>query len=81
MLSFRVPEEQAEQLRQWAETVGVERSELLRDALHRELVRLRVESEVRAVTESPPTEAERSLAEIADWGPSEDWSDWTDAAG
>ena len=22
---------------------------------------------------------ERSLADVADWGPAEDWSDWSDA--
>jgi hypothetical protein len=29
----------------------------------------------------PATTAERSLAEIADWGPAEDWADWADAEG
>jgi hypothetical protein len=24
---------------------------------------------------------EQALAEIADWGPAEDWSDWAEAAG
>ncbi len=28
---------------------------------------------------SLPIEAEPWLAEIADWGPNEDWSDWADA--
>jgi hypothetical protein len=27
----------------------------------------------------PQTDAEQSLAQIADWGPTEDWSDWDDA--
>jgi hypothetical protein len=26
-------------------------------------------------------EAERSLAEVADWGSAEDWTDWLDAVG
>ena len=30
---------------------------------------------------APLDEGESSLAEIADWGPAEDWSDWADAAG
>jgi hypothetical protein len=28
----------------------------------------------------PMSDGERALAEIADWGPAEDWSDWADAA-
>jgi hypothetical protein len=27
----------------------------------------------------PQTDDELALAEIADWGPAEDWSDWVDA--
>jgi hypothetical protein len=26
-------------------------------------------------------DGERSLSEIADWGPADDWSDWADATG
>ena len=29
----------------------------------------------------PLTADELALAEITDWGPAEDWSDWADAAG
>jgi hypothetical protein len=29
--------------------------------------------------DKPLDEGERSLAAIADWGPTEDWSDWADA--
>jgi hypothetical protein len=31
--------------------------------------------------EIPPDDGERALAEVADWGPAEDWWDWADAAG
>jgi predicted transcriptional regulator len=41
MLSFRVPEDEAAETQRWAEALGVDRSELLRDALHRHLVALR----------------------------------------
>jgi hypothetical protein len=81
MLSFRVDDAEAADAQQWAERLGVDRSELLRDALHRHLVRLRAESEVEAWRETPLTDDETAFAEIADWGPAEDWSDWTDAAG
>ncbi|MEA2567329.1 MAG: hypothetical protein QOD49_2506, partial [Actinomycetota bacterium] len=29
----------------------------------------------------PLDQGELSLAAIADWGPAEDWSDWSDAEG
>ncbi len=81
MISFRVEDSEAAELRRWAETLGVDRSQLLRDALHRHLVRLRSEAEAATVARMPPTGAEAALMEIADWGPAEDWSDWRDAAG
>lgn len=81
MVSFRVDEEEAEEARRWAERLGVDRSELLRDALHRHLVRLRAESDIESWTRKPLLPEESSLAEISDWGPAEDWSDWSDAAG
>ncbi len=79
MLSFRVADDEALEAQRWAETLGLERSELLRDALHRHLARLRSEREADTVASAPPTEAERAIGAIADWGPSEDWSDWIDA--
>jgi predicted transcriptional regulator len=81
MLSFRVDEEEAAVVQQWAERLGVDRSELLRDALHRHLVRLRAEVDIEAWQAAPLTDDELTLAEIADWGLAEDWSDWADATG
>lgn len=78
MFSFRVDDDQAEETRRWAERLNVDRSELLREALHRHLVRLRAEEDVEAWTRKPLTPVEKSLADIADWGPAEDWSDWAD---
>jgi predicted transcriptional regulator len=80
MLSFRVPDEQAAEVQRWAEALGVDRSEILRDALHRHLVMLNGERDAERWQRVPATDAERSLAEIADWGPAEDWADWEDAA-
>jgi predicted transcriptional regulator len=80
MLSFRLDDEEAAEAQQWAERLGIDRSELLREALHRHLVRLRAESEVEAWTNRPLTADEEAFGEIADWGPAEDWSDWADAA-
>lgn len=81
MLSFRVEVEEAADAERWARRLGIDRSQLLRDALHRHLVRLASEGDVRAWQEQPLDEGERALAEIADWGPAEDWSDWADEAG
>ena len=80
MLSFRVDDKEAADAQQWAERLGVDRSELLREALHGYLVRLRAEHDIEAWTRLPRTEDEAAFAEIADWGPAEDWSDWADAA-
>jgi hypothetical protein len=80
MLSFRVDEEEAADAQRWAERLGVDRSELLREALHRHLVRLASEDDVRAWEQMPLDPSEQTLADIADWGPAEDWSDWPDAS-
>lgn len=80
MLSFRVAEEEAAEAQRWAERLGIDRSELLRDALHRHLLRLVGEDDAATWAEVPLDAGEQSLAEIADWGPAEDWSDWADAA-
>lgn len=81
MISFRVDEQEAEEVRLWAERLGIDRSELLRDALRRHLVRLRAESDIESWTSKPLSPEESSLAEISDWGPAEDWSDWRHATG
>ena len=81
MLSFRVPDEDAAEVQRWAKALGVDRSEILRDALHRHLVVLNGEADADRWRQRPPTEGERSLEAIADWGPAEDWTDWADAAG
>jgi predicted transcriptional regulator len=80
MLSFRLEDEEAARAQEWAERLGVDRSELLRDALRRHLLRLASEHEADRWVEQPLDEGERSFGAIADWGPAEDWSDWADAA-
>jgi Ribbon-helix-helix protein, copG family len=81
MLSFRVADAEAAEVQRWAEELGLDRSELLREALHRHLVRLRSETDAKNWERMPLTEAEQSLAQVADWGPAEDWADWGDATG
>jgi hypothetical protein len=79
MLSFRVDDGDAEKVQAWATRLGVDRSELLREAVRRHLLRLVSESDATTWTARPLDENEQSLAVIADWGPAEDWSDWADA--
>ena len=79
MLSFRLDVEEAANAQAWATRLGIDRSELIRDALRRHLDRLASEDDAATWVEHPLGAEERSLAEIADWGPAEDWSDWADA--
>lgn len=81
MLSFRIAESEAAEIQRWAQALGVDRSEILREAVHRHLVQLRGEDDAAKWEHTPATEAEASLVDIGDWGPAEDWADWDDAAG
>jgi len=81
MLSFRVAEQEEAEVQRWVDELGLDRSEFLREALRRHLVRLRSEADVTSWERNPMTDAELSLAQIADWGPAEDWADWADATG
>jgi len=80
MLSFRVDEADAREANAWAEQLGVDRSQLLRDALRRHLLMLAGERDAETWQKSPLTADEQSLAAIEEWGPAEDWADWADAA-
>ena len=80
MLSFRVGDQEATDATAWADRLGIDRSELLREALRRHLVRLRTEGDIGAWLDTPLTTDEQALGEVADWGPAEDWTDWADAA-
>jgi len=80
MLSFRVPDEDAAEVQRWARELGVDRSELLREAVRRHLLTLRSRRDAELWLAQPASEGERALEQVADWGPAEDWSDWADAA-
>ncbi len=80
MLSFRVEQAAAREAKSWADRLGVDKSELLRDALRRHLLRLASEADAEVWQQQPLTADERSLTAIEDWGPAEDWTDWADAA-
>lgn len=81
MVSFRVDEDDARAVQRWARDLGIDKSELLREALRRHLVRLAAEAEAASWKLEPVSDAETDFMSIADWGPAEDWSDWEDAAG
>ena len=53
MLSFRVPEADAQAATHWAAAQGIDRSDLLREALRRHLVSLEAANEVAAYARSP----------------------------
>ena len=69
-------DDEAALARRWAERLGVDRSQLLRDALHRHLTRLAAEDDVASWLARPLDDGESSFGAVADWGPAEDWSDW-----
>ena len=79
MLSFRTEEADAFEAQRWSELLGVHRSELLREALRRHLLRLASENDATTWAEQPLDSGERALETSAEWGPAEDWSDWVDA--
>lgn len=81
MLSFRIDDADAARAQAWAEALGVDRSQLLRDAVHAHLVRLESEVDADRWASAPLDDGERAFAAIADWGPAEDWADWDDATG
>ena len=81
MLSFRVDEASAAQATAWASRLEIDRSELLREALRLHLVRLASERDAETWEALPLDAGESSLAEIADWGPAEDWAECVDAPG
>jgi hypothetical protein len=60
--------------------LGHHRSELLREALRRHLLRLARERDAETWQQHPLSADEQSLNEIEEWSPAEDWADWADAA-
>lgn len=76
MLSFRVDDRDAEAVQRWADTLAIDRSALLREAVRLHLDRLSSEHDADRWSDIPLTAGESSLSEIADWGPAEEWSDW-----
>jgi hypothetical protein len=82
MLSFRIDAAEAARVQHWADHLGIDRSELLRDAIRRRIDALVAEREALTWTDDSDLERDvEALGTIADWGPSEDWSDWADAEG
>lgn len=79
MLSFRVNDDEADDVRQWAERLGVDRSQLLREAIRRYLLALASERDAEIWERQPLSAGERELEGVADWGPAEEWADWADA--
>ncbi len=81
MLSFRVDPEEAERAQAMAESLGMAFSEMIREALRRYVDAIEAEYDSEVYRAMPLTAEELSLADSQYWAPSEDWSDWADAAG
>jgi predicted transcriptional regulator len=79
MISFRVDDDEAIRTQRWADQLGIDKSELLREALRRHLARLASEQDAITWSEQPLSLEESAIGQIAEWGPAEDWSDWADA--
>ena len=80
MISFGVDDNEATAAQRWADELGIDKSELLREALHRHLNRLASERDAETWLDQPLTDDESTIGQIAEWGPAEDWADWADAA-
>jgi hypothetical protein len=78
MVSFRADEADVAEADRWAERLGMERSELLREALASHLARLAAEADAAAYADKPFAADEEALDTADDWGPAEDWSDWAE---
>ncbi len=79
MMSFRVDDDEARAAQRWADELGIDKSELLREALRRHLTRLASEHDAETWLVQPLTHDESAIGQIAEWGPAEDWADWADA--
>lgn len=76
MVSFRADDDDVAAADRWADRLGVERSELIREALASHLARLAAEDDATAFDNHPFVDDEMALDDVDDWGPAEDWSDW-----
>lgn len=76
LVSFRIDEADAAEARLWAERLGITRDALFRAALLGHLIQLRAEADSLR-TDKPLSPGESSLQSAAEWGPAEDWSDWS----
>ena len=81
MISFRIDEAIAAEAAAWATRLEIDRSELVREALRLHLLRLAGERDGDTWVSAPLDVGELSLADIADWGPAEDWAEWSHAEG
>lgn len=77
MVSFRADDDDIAEADRWAHRLGVERSELLREALAAHLARLEAEVDAAAYEARPHTGDELALDAVDDRGSAEDWSDWS----
>ncbi|MDE0376201.1 MAG: antitoxin [bacterium] len=80
VLSFRVDDEEAAEVRRWADRLGTTSSGVIQESLRRHLAWLASVEDADLWKEQPLTPDESEIGRIADWGVADDWSDWVDAA-
>lgn len=80
MLSFTVGDADAREVELWADRLGIERSEFLRQALVRQLARLAIERTAESPSRTPPRVSHVSRAAVEDWSPAEEWVGWAQSA-
>ncbi|MDE0376631.1 MAG: ribbon-helix-helix protein, CopG family [bacterium] len=79
MLSFHASDEEAWQVQRWAYRLGTTRSEVIRESLRRHLAWLASVEDADRWEKLPLAVDKLTIGRIADWGVTEDWSDWANA--
>ena len=80
-LSFRVEPEVAEKVREMSVSLGIPKSELIREALCRHLNMVAAQHDALVYEKNPLTPGELAFTPVEHRAPAEDWSEWADAAG
>ncbi len=71
---------EAQEVATWARRLGIDRSELLREAARTHLARLAAERDATALDGQARDPGDVELSSVERWAPAEDWSDWPDAS-
>ena len=81
MLTCRMASNEANRVRDAAETLGLSVSQMIREALRRYLNSVGAQHDAAIYLSSPLRPDELEITSIQSCLPAEDWSDWADAPG